>query len=163
MNHHHLTWIRIIFIAPLICGCGDVLTSEVLENDHHLEHHVPDHKPVSIQAAWKVTQERLIALRPDSTHTDFTQLKDVLTWLPELAGDSDLKRPAWEQIQRFSNQTLLHATTVDNLLTHRQTVLAELETLRALLQDAGNGPRFDLRHSHFSDDSNSHSQEHSHD
>lgn len=36
--------------------------------------------------------------------TRLQELKDIVHWLPELAGDSDLRRKDWEQVQQTAKR-----------------------------------------------------------
>ncbi len=130
----------------LVCGCEtSVPVSSQAGDEHHLEHHVPDHKPKSIQGAWADLQVRVESISPSSPATEFYKLRDILGWLPELAGDSDLKRDAWERIEDFSSVSLLTTESMENLLARREELLLQLHELAPLLDEAGRPPSFSQR------------------
>ncbi len=100
----------------LLCLAASVLTIAVSgcqssasgDDDSRLEHHVPAHKPPTFRAAVEQLQIRSQHLTGESaadhSATERTELLDIIRWLPELAGDSDLRRPDWEQVQRESRE-----------------------------------------------------------
>jgi len=90
----------------LLLATAGCLSSSPEENEK-LEHHVPAHKPLTFAAAVTELQtrcEEANAQELASTPEKFTELLDVIRWLPELAGDSDLGRADWETVQRLSQR-----------------------------------------------------------
>ena len=76
------------------------------------EHHTPAHKPADYSAA--VTQlgklhEEIVGgrARPAGELDVFTELGDVVRWLPELAADSDLPEEPWNRVARTSDELLV--------------------------------------------------------
>ena len=76
------------------------------------EHHTPAHKPADYSAA--VAQlgklhEEIVGgrARPADELDVFTELGDVVRWLPELAADSDLPEEPWNRIARTSDELLV--------------------------------------------------------
>ena len=71
---------------------------------HEEEHGILPHKPHTFEEAVSEIERRgraLIADR-DKPPTQVTEWFDILGWLPELAGDTELKRADWEQAVRIA-------------------------------------------------------------
>ncbi|MDX1948047.1 MAG: hypothetical protein SFU86_21795 [Pirellulaceae bacterium] len=81
-------------------------------HDDHLEHHVPPHKPPDLRAAIDQIDERTHALEHAQSQPaaevapQLRELLDIVRWLPELAGDSDLAEADWNQVEQASRQML---------------------------------------------------------
>jgi hypothetical protein len=76
------------------------------------EHHTPSHRPADYSAA--VAQlgrlhEEIVGgrARPTGELDAFTELGDVVRWLPELAADSDLPEEPWTRVARTSDELLV--------------------------------------------------------
>jgi hypothetical protein len=94
------------------CGCMSKSESASASADHdddheHAGHHAPAHKPKDLPEAVKrlrelnrqievaVSQGKRPSLIEDRT---LPIALDIATWLPEIAGDSDLPRPLWNKV-----------------------------------------------------------------
>lgn len=81
--------------------------------DDHLEHHVPEHRPRSFSQGVTQIERRLalITAGPADSNDDFeqqaTELREILEWIPDLAGDSDMKKAEWDQVNAAARE-LLH-------------------------------------------------------
>lgn len=113
-------------------GCGDVA------EDHHLEHVIPKHKPRDLAAS--VVQLELrgaVVLSAQGTADARRELLDIVRWLPELAADSDLRRPQWERVtlvSRSLEELLLREHGMsprEDEIERWNQLTAELETLTA--------------------------------
>jgi hypothetical protein len=92
--------------GPIGCQSSS-LTSEHQDEEAHEQ---PAHMPVSFAAAVADLPHRLEMLettskaqaqaRSDQIH----ELEDIIRWLPELAGDSDLRKSDWESAKRLSDE-----------------------------------------------------------
>ncbi len=76
------------------------------------EHHTPAHKPADYSAAvaqlGKLHDEIVGGrARPAGELDVFTELGDVVRWLPELAADSDLPEELWNRVARTSDELLV--------------------------------------------------------
>lgn len=72
------------------------------DHDDH-DHHIPEHRPQDYSDAVRQLTRRIERVRSEARHPahaieELKKLRDVITWLPELAGDSDLKKPEWDRI-----------------------------------------------------------------
>lgn len=86
-----------------LCGCGDSAEAP------HLEHLIPAHKPESLATAVTELRRRGAETYAETyaggvTGEESAQLADIITWLPELAADSDARRAQWERIQSISRE-----------------------------------------------------------
>jgi hypothetical protein len=142
-----------VLICGLLClvlatmsGCHTA--TESTAEDEHLEHHVPDHKPASLVVAWDQLKVRLGHLRSDSTAEEFTELRDIINWLPELAADSDLKRSQWDEIHAVSKQMESRTWTVTSAVENREQLISLLDQHNELLAGAGRSTqiRHDVEH-----------------
>jgi len=78
-------------------GCGDSA------DEAHLEHVIPHHKPASAALAVDQLQVRGAERFSGASSADQTaELSDIISWLPELAADTDVRRPQWERIRDIS-------------------------------------------------------------
>lgn len=84
----------------LLPGCSSTTGEE-----DHAAHHIPEHRPRNLPSAAAQIRSRWSAIRtasPSEQPTRWTELGDILRWLPEIAGESNLGRPQWEDVQRIS-------------------------------------------------------------
>lgn len=139
-----------VLICGLLClllatmpGCHTA--AESTAEDEHLEHHIPGYKPASLVAAWDQLKVRLGHLRSDATTEEFTELRDIVNWLPELAADSDLKRSQWDEIHAVSKQMESKTSTVTSAVENREQLISLLDQHKELLAGAGRSTQ--IRHS----------------
>jgi hypothetical protein len=99
-----------IFVGLSLSGCGVVSSAG---DDDHLEHHVPEHKPATFAAAIeqiRIRHERLATEFQTAdaglVERDLSELLDIVGWLTELAADSPMKKPEWDQVNRSSKELL---------------------------------------------------------
>lgn len=160
-------------LLPAICGCG---ASEVADadEDHHLEHFVPHHKPANFAAGVEDIEHRAQHLSEHAGHghadeaDEFQELVDIVNWIPELAADSDLNESDW-------NKANSAATTLAASLAARKSpngaldlkglpsvIAAELQTLESLVAAAGK-PEPAIHHDHEHHEHHDDHDEHDHD
>jgi hypothetical protein len=79
------------------------------EHDHEHDHGIPDHKPTNFAEAVNqlLRRQKRVAGELKAGHADHAaeqiqQLLDLVRWLPELAGDTDLKQADWEAVQQIA-------------------------------------------------------------
>lgn len=90
---------------PVLCAAPAGCSGPESEEDHHLEHVIPEHKPDGFADAVRELERRWTSLDGSPADADALQeLADIVDWLPELAADSDLKRAQWEQVQQMTQQ-----------------------------------------------------------
>jgi hypothetical protein len=79
------------------------------EHDH-LEHHKPPHKPGSLPVAVVALEVRFAALQAASkfqTEGEIARLRqfvEIVRWLPDIAGDSDLPEAEWNVVHDVSSE-----------------------------------------------------------
>lgn len=101
-----------LMLLALSCCAGGC--TKVQGEDEHLEHHIPEHKPATYAAAVKQVRDRTDRIiagyqigSSELLGRELTELIDIVGWLPELAGDSDMKRAAWDQVQLVSRKLMV--------------------------------------------------------
>lgn len=113
-----LTLRRIVLLTgcvmPWFNGCGPqqeatsgLPTSAEHDEDHDNhddhDHHIPEHRPQDYSDAVRQLTRRIERVRSEARHPahamdELKKLRDVITWLPELAADTDLKKPEWDRV-----------------------------------------------------------------
>jgi hypothetical protein len=79
---------------------------------HEDDHHTPAHKPHDLASALAALHERCSKLlkssvsKPTDAQKELDQTRDIASWLPELAADSDLSRAEWDRINEHSKKLL---------------------------------------------------------
>ncbi len=123
---------KTLCVALLIaaCGCGSETAADSASgpsDEEHLEHHVPEHKPHDFSAAVDSIQTRVQQLETSNDPTDeqLSELRDILNWLPEIAADSDMRRPHWEQVDTIAGEL---AELFQQYASQSKTDRAELAT-----------------------------------
>lgn len=127
VHAHRLFW-RISLLLLACYGCGHHEEDE----DHHLEHLIPAHKPESFAEAVTELKSRGPAVFAGEATDDAQQeLLDIINWLPELAADSDLKRKQWEQVQGagLELRQLIANPTAETSQSRWNELVEELEEL----------------------------------
>jgi hypothetical protein len=99
------TWLVWMVAFGLAAGCG---SGAATEEDDHGSHASPAHKPASFADAVTETERRFGELAGPLSAEDrakrLVELDDILRWLPELAGDTDLKRADWDAAKGLVDQ-----------------------------------------------------------
>ena len=120
------------FLLLTLSGCGHHHEKE----DHHLEHFIPAHKPETFaESVSQLGARGPAVLAGEATKESRQQLLDIIDWLPELAGDSDLKRPQWEQV-RDSSIELRQIVTIPSEDTSQPRWIELVEQLGSLIPDS---------------------------
>lgn len=108
MSHDRVVFVLLSFVALLMVGCGnDTSTANADDEDEHrLEHHIPEHKPGSYEEGVEQLQVRFEKLQQSDNagETALSELEDIIEWIPELAADSELRRKQWEAIQGHTQE-----------------------------------------------------------
>lgn len=103
MNGRSLrVWVVALVLAA---GCG---TGSAPDEEDHGSHAAPPHKPADFAAAVVETERRFVELTGPLSAEErakrLVELDDILRWLPELAGNTDLKRADWEAAKGLVDQ-----------------------------------------------------------
>lgn len=138
-------------IAMTITGCAK---SPESSSEELLEHAEIPHKPKSFAAGVESLTQRhaawlkspgVAAMPTAEESVAWSEMQDVVRWLPELAGDSDMPEQEWNQVRDLSRELLeeyehLRLSPNPAIL---QSIVARLDQLRKLvpstrsLADAG--------------------------
>lgn len=113
MSRHTVAVCLMLVLLLGLLGCGMNGDSSIPTAEqsigHQSSHGIAAHRPKSFSEAVEQLTTRyqaLVATPPDNTDVDIAdalqQLKDIVHWLPELAGDTDLRRVEWEQVQQLT-------------------------------------------------------------
>jgi hypothetical protein len=136
----------ILFLALLLAACASVVAGcsadpahgDDHDHDDHLEHHVPEHKPPDLESAAREIPRRWVELESGQSAADahergeqLHELLDIVRWLPEVAGDSDLPEGPWNRVNAISRELLARLQTDGPLpaLAASQPLLEELRQL----------------------------------
>lgn len=135
----------------LTSGCGSAVTEED-SADHHTHTHMPRHRPRDFEAAVKQLHRRWPLDRSvdaaSGNAAPRTLLGDIIRWLPEIAGESDLGRPEWDEVHRmsleleaiFKREESTGQTLVEDE-SRRKTLFAQLDRIVPLTTDSLHGRR----------------------
>ncbi|AMV18292.1 hypothetical protein [Planctomyces sp. SH-PL14] len=142
--------VPIVLLSALCLGLLSGCSSTAAEEDH-AAHHIPEHRPPDLPSTAAEIRSRWSAVRtvsPSEQPTRWTELGDILRWLPEIAGESNLNRPEWEEVQRISTELeAIHdrerpataARPEEN--SRRQTLLDQLDRVASLATETIYGRR----------------------
>lgn len=153
---HHLGLLLALLASVGLTGCSE---HSAEGEEHHLEHLIPAHKPAGFAEGVAELRLRLGRYADGSlTEAGVDELRDIVEWLPELAGDSDLRRPQWEQAQRVQRELerLLAETSPGEMATRTGPLLDELDQL---VPHAGPSPSRVTHHHHHHHDDHDHDHE----
>lgn len=95
----------VVLLSALCLGLAGC--SSAGGEEDHAAHHIPEHRPRDLPSAATEIRSRWSAVRstsPSEQPTRWSELGDILRWLPEIAGESDLGRPDWEEVERISTE-----------------------------------------------------------
>ncbi len=123
----------------LLFAAGCALSSSTTEEgEDHLEHHVPDHKPkrfaLAIPEVDRRFHELALVTEVKSTDARWTELADIVRWLPELASDSDLRKADWDVVQQRAAELGRRLQLWRSAPTERSSSLAGVESILAELK-----------------------------
>ena len=121
--------LRLLSLAVLLslAGCGAGGTTSEEDHGKHVD---PPHKPATFAEAAKQIDPRLEELAgplaSDIRAKRLVELDDILRWLPQLAGDTDLRRADWDEVNGLTAR----------IVALRQGQQAETSFPPALVQQA---------------------------
>ncbi|MCY2967171.1 MAG: hypothetical protein NT069_26630 [Planctomycetota bacterium] len=134
----------LLLAAVWVAGCGTKGSGPEFED--HLEYHVPPHRPASFSAGVDSIRDRLTRVTVGQSVGDdpelrrqSTELREIIEWLPELAGDSDMRKPQWDQVNEISQRLLKEYLRLESrpkvstseLLAALLPMVESLDTLKA--------------------------------
>lgn len=163
-----ITGALLLWVIP---GCGQS-SADSADDDHHLEHFVPHHKPANFADAVAEIDFRTRHLSEHAGHghaheaEEFQELVEIVDWIPELAADSDLNEPEWNKARNAAARIAgkLEAAKGSegdlNLGQLPDQIDAEFRILKQLIPAAGK-PEKRISHDHSHD--HDHHDHHDHD
>jgi len=88
------SWYLLLLCSSLL-GCSTEVTQKKSHYDH--DHEIPDHWPRDLSdASLKIRDRvRFCDLAPRSEGEMIVQLTELVSWVPEIAADTDLSEQAW--------------------------------------------------------------------
>jgi hypothetical protein len=105
-------------VGLLSCGCN-----ASPEHEEHAHHEIPEHRPRDFpHAALRIRHRfnqfsKLLEIRDDElVIRKFNELQDIVRWLPELAGESDLPEAEWNEVQNISRSLQTKLAPLGNQL-----------------------------------------------
>jgi hypothetical protein len=140
------------WLVAAIAGLPGCATSPGDEEEHHAEHHIPEHKPATFSAAVESLEPRRADLfggdgdAPADRDAKRNELRDIVGWLPELAAETDLKKSDWETVQRVSAELmpLVETGSPDTAPDRFRELVAQLRALAARSDAAANSDQSDV-------------------
>ena len=139
--------IRFVCVALLVSFPGCIQSdSHEGEDDHHMEHIVPEHKPANFAEAVDELQHRTEHLKShigdedESFDHELEELTDIVGWIPELAADSDMNEADWNLADSISREMQVAFETSEGsggLQSFLTAMQQQVESLEALVSRAG--------------------------
>lgn len=139
----------VVLLSALCLGLLPGCSSTAGEEDH-AAHHIPEHRPRDLPSAAAQVRSRWSAIRassPSEQPARWTELGDILRWLPEIAGESNLGRAEWDEVQRISIELeAMHdrgkpSGSVPEDESRRQVLLDQLDSLASRATESIYGRR----------------------
>jgi hypothetical protein len=107
--------IALPLLLGAVPGCSPGDSSHGQGHDHaghdHVGHHAPEHKPKDFAEAVLQVRRRAGRVEAIAAHGDadrlnheLDHLRELIGWLPELAADSDLRKPEWDRVHRLTEE-----------------------------------------------------------
>lgn len=149
MNRIQILIMSMALLLPELCGCSGSELADAHDEDHHMEHFVPHHKPANFAMAVEEIEHRAHHLSDHAGHghgdeaDEFQELLDIVGWIPELAADSDLNEVDWSKASSAATALAANLTArksangVLDLKGLPKLIAAELQTLDSLITSAG--------------------------
>jgi len=109
--------LALILLAAILAGCGEGENQKTSHFEH--DHEMPDHWPNDLaDSALKIRDRLSMHQRfPDLRSEMTSQIIDIVSWVPEIAADTDLTEEEWipidQQVQSLSKR-LAQQENMDN-------------------------------------------------
>lgn len=139
---HHSWRLAVFSVCLLLSSCHAQGEAE------HLEHVTPEHKPAgyteaTVQLRQRFTEVLDRKLDEHQRTQQLAELGDIIRWLPEIAAESDLKKPQWEQVEQISQRLGTWQTELSAHQSFAQEQRQEIEKdLQALETMSNSSDRF---------------------
>lgn len=147
---HNDTLLATVLLIQFLCvavGCGSssVSSGTVEDSEHHdehLEHHRPEHRPASFTAAVEQIarrhariQAKMMKKSDQSLDHEISELLDILVWLPEIAGDSELRQSDWETVKQHAESLASLLQKLDPSGIGVQQDISSIHEMTTLIKD----------------------------
>ncbi len=119
-----MRWLSVALLLLCLVGCGGASTAQHDDDEEH--HHIPAHRPRDLAAAVVQLEERPAALlkaidsKDGNVETLFSELRDIVRWVPEIAADSDMKKQPWDEVHTAAQK-------LEELLPQNAAAFSELK------------------------------------
>ena len=80
------------------------------DDDHGHDHHIADHRPDDYADLVRQLERRPSLVHAEADHDmdhaahELEELRDIITWLPEIAADTDLVKRDWDVANRIAGE-----------------------------------------------------------
>ncbi len=109
----------------MVLGCA-----EEQDSLHELDHELPPHWPVSLSDAAAKLGERLALDSSNAKQSEARgELEDLVSWIPEIAADTDLTEAEWLPIYELSETLRKHHAAGDVGVADIEEDFKRLQTL----------------------------------
>ena len=109
----------------MVLGCA-----EEQDSLHELDHELPPHWPVSLSDAAAKIEERVALDSSSPNQLDARdELEDLVSWIPEIAADTDLTEAEWLPIYELSETLRKHHAAGDVGVADIEEDFKRLQTL----------------------------------
>ncbi len=133
MMHKNERWIRWRIPACLLL-CIVIGCAEGKESLHELDHELPPHWPTSMSDAAAQIEERITLDSSSPYHSEARgELEDLVSWIPEIAADTDLTEADWLPIYELSETLRKHLAAGD---VDVDVFKDDFKRLQSLLRDS---------------------------
>lgn len=148
----------------VVAGCGG---GGDPEQEEHAHHEFPDHRPGNYKEAVSAISQRSweLANRGGKIGSlEFGHFVDIITWIPEMAADSDMRKADWDKANNAAGKMRALVLAQDLDIRQLESVVAdELSVLKSLVDKAGE-PETNLHnHHHHHGHDHGHHDDHDHD
>jgi hypothetical protein len=118
----------VVLLTALVIGasgCQPHADSDEEELVHVSAAHRPDHLPDAVAQIERRNPFKASDENNTNAQLPLSELKDILVWLPEIAADTDLKKPAWDEIRSLSLELekLISKPTTDVAAANRYAAI----------------------------------------
>lgn len=128
--------LRLLALAVLLSlpGCGAGGTNSEEDHGKHVD---PPHKPATFAMAVQEVEHRFDELaRPlasDIRTNRLVELDDILRWLPQMAGDTDLRRADWDEVNGLTARLVALRTAQPADATFASSLVNQVRPLTSRL------------------------------
>ena len=137
--------LALILLTALLLGCGEGKNQKTSHFEH--DHEMPDHWPRDLaDSALKIRDRLRMHQRfPDLRPKMISEIIDIVSWVPEIAADTDLTEEDWipidEQVQSLSKRLAKQENLDDDKQQLANQLCDLIEQSAALLNEDAEAER----------------------